>query len=213
MARTGKRSHPFIPSEAAQSCGYRFPQDRATPTQMHALRRLMRDYIRTIAVKRFSNISVDLLGDVFGLEDRQAKTVVARARNLEIRAEADFVLQVLRGMHTGEIAGVLGTTKNMNTRYFFRLVYEFNIKEHYRELCEYFCVWLVPLPADAHRDGPSGMTVLLTDERGNERVANVYNDSDGSRWIEDPSNPKDLEALMMWHAAFCIDYRDWLEAY
>jgi hypothetical protein len=189
--------------------GYLFPSTPATPKQIAYLRRLMRDHLRNTLVCQYPEVSVDLLGDVMGLADRQAQTVVSKARNLDGTAEANLVLIVLHGMHTGELAGVRGTPKNMDTRWLFRTIYEFIIIS-YRDLpSSIFPNW-IPLPSSAALRDHSNDIARLRDSSGDEFDTLVWTAEDGSHWIKDPSSPKNFEAFRMWHAAFRADYRKWI---
>ena len=209
MVRTGRKPPKIVPEEPAQSMGYRFPDAPATPRQLAALRRLMVEYLRNHISNKFSDASVELLGELFGLQERQTKTVVSHSRSLQCTAEANLVLRVLHGMHTGEFAGILGTPKSQDNRWFFRLVYEFDLRLYRDELPMDLTKSFIPLPSDALLLG-GGQTAQITDANGRDRIVNVWPDRDGTRWMEDPVRERDINALRMWHAAFRDEYRTWL---
>ncbi len=210
MVRTGRKPPKIVPEEPAQSMGYRFPNAPATPKQLGALRRLMVEYLRNHISNKFSEASVELLGELFGLQERQAKTVVSHSRSLQCTAEADLVLRVLHGMHTGEFAGILGTPRSLDTRWFFRQVYEFDLRLYCDELPMDLTKSFIPLPPDAEPIGPGYQTARILDARGREQIVNVLEDDDGSLWMYDPEQEQNINALRMWHAAFRYEYRTWL---
>lgn len=117
----------MLPDFSGQAMGYEFPRKRATPNQMQRLRRLVIDYLRkSVAVQ--TDFSSELLGEAFGLKERQAQTVVGKARQEARRMGGGhntwLVKSVLLGMHTRKIAGVLGTPHTTDTRHLFRLISE-----------------------------------------------------------------------------------------
>jgi len=210
MKRTGGAPPKAIPADAAITHGYQFPTEPATAKQAAALRRMMVDFMRNHFAVRFGDVSVELLAEGFGLQARRAKDVVARARGLGCSSEADFVCRVLHGMHTGEIAGVLGTPKGLDTRYFFRLVYDHQCGLSGSDLPSHSQGGWRQLPADALLDDPDGQTARIRDSAGNEIIVDVY-DEYGLRWIFDPERGANLDVYRMWHAAFRVAYVSWLK--
>jgi len=123
------------------------------------------------------------------------------------------VTELLHGMHNSDVAGILGTPKNKDARYFLRVVYDFNVEVYFDELPAWLReIKLVPALADATYLFAHKGNVRFNDAaRKSERDALVLARSeDGTDWIEDPSAPKDWEIFKMWHAAFRLDYREWL---
>ncbi len=209
MVRTGKGPPRTIPQEPAQTMGYRFPSTPATPKQLVALRRLMLAYLRNHVCKEFSQVSVELLGELFGLQERQAKSVVSQSRGMNHTSYVELVLRLLHAMHTGEIAGVLGTPKSMDTRWLFRLVYEFDPTAERDDLPKELRRSWVPLPSDAIH-GPGDHRARIRDADGKEKTVNVWSSTDGFIWMEEPGQEQDFNVLVMWHSAFRVEYREWL---
>jgi hypothetical protein len=213
LSRTGRTPPKAIPYEAAVSRGYRFPEVPATPKQLNALKRLMLDYLRTHIAKEFPELTTELLGEFMGLSERQAKTVIKDARAVDGSALAKLVIELLYGMHTGDVAGILGTPKRQDIRYFFRAVYEFDIEFFLDDVPEWLReISLIPVPADATSLFEYQGTVRINDATGkHDRDAVILAKSeDGTNWIEDPSAPKNWATFSMWHAAFRLAFREWL---
>jgi hypothetical protein len=202
-----------VPTVEAWTMGYRFPREPATPGQLRALDKIMLEFLRLDTVKRFPDLSIELVGKLFDLGERQAQTVVSNARRVQGSADFDLVIRILHGMHSNEIAGVLGTPKSKDTRSFFRRVYEFDFLRYGGELPD--CLgsswkW-IPLPPDAVlTERRKCVTARLKSERGSEQDLIVYEDENGSPIVEVGRFPSDFDVLRMFHAAFCVDYREWL---
>jgi hypothetical protein len=203
--RGGSLAYPKI---AERTMGYRFPKDPATVAQLAALKGIMREFLRIDTIKRFPDVSIDLMGNLFGLGERQAKTVVKEARDLEGSADLYLVIRVLHGMLSREIAGTLGTPKSMDVRWLFRRVYDFDL-DRYRGKWPLTTIY-VPLPPDVPRD-PNSPTIRITGIGGHKFDLYVHTAEDGSLWIRDPSHPSDYDVLRTLHAVFRVEYLEWIE--
>ncbi len=136
MTHFGKRSPVAIPQGAARTMGHCFPREPATKKQIQALRARAIEYVRDAIARRFDDAPVEFIGECLGLRERQAMTVVGRLRNRSGSAEANLVIDILHGMQTGKIAGVLGTTHDSFTRWLFSVIRNFDGDTYWDELPE-----------------------------------------------------------------------------
>jgi hypothetical protein len=118
----------FRSPAASASMGYRFPTTQATPKQLRALADIATAYQRRLcvyALDRGDPPPVEVFARTFGLSESHAKTFVGAIRR-RIAAggspKGDLVLDVLLAMHTGRVAGVMGTPRTATTKWLFATV-------------------------------------------------------------------------------------------
>jgi hypothetical protein len=204
----GRLAYPKI---AEQTMGFRFPKEPATTAQLAALNRIMLDYLRIDTIKRFPDVSVELLGELMGLSERQAKTVVKEARSVQECTDLYLVIRILYGMLTRALAGTLGTPKNMDAKWLFRCVYEFDFLNYGGKWSEALVTYVVPLPPDAVvSDTQAGPIAHIKGEKGSECNRRIHIMEDGSRCIPASNNPSNSDTFRMLHAAFRVEYLEWL---
>jgi hypothetical protein len=199
----------LILHDESRSMAFRFPDTPATQSQLRTLDKMMFEYLRLVTVKRNPEVSVELLGKLFSLGERQAQTVVSEARSTAGTADANLAVDVLHAMLARKIAGVRGTPKTMDYRWLFRLVYEFD-SGSYRGVWpdDLYSEW-IPLPPDA-KVSHYGTTAHITEKDGRQYDVPVCRRRDGTNIIPDWSNPSNVDMFITLHAAFRIDYREWL---
>jgi hypothetical protein len=109
--------------DAAASFGYRFPSDPATPAQQREWQKIISGYVRRIALKQHQEFNVATLASAIGLQPRQTQTLLKEVQDPGRDDETlELAKEILHGMLTGKIAGVLGTEHNDETRAVFKLV-------------------------------------------------------------------------------------------
>jgi hypothetical protein len=118
-----KKSGPeCVPLEAARARQYRFPDTPSTSAQGRALEKIVAKYLRCSHLHRYQEFGVELLARSIGLEKRQTSTLLTEVRMPGRDETVELAKAVFHAMHTGLIAGVLGTRRTDDNRAIFKLI-------------------------------------------------------------------------------------------
>jgi len=194
------------------SRGFRFPTDPPTASQLKALRQIAIDMVRRQSFRRFQGLSAETIAESFNLGRTKAHELAKQARAPE-SPEATAILEILHGMMSEKLAGVLGHPHTADNRFLFGIVNDFDPSVYRSELPDFLRYPpLVPLPRDAHPVKDHAAAWMVIDDRGCKRVVNeeAVGGDDGTIWCKDWTAPSEQETLRMLLAAFRIDYRTWI---
>jgi hypothetical protein len=105
------------------SRGLRFPEKAETSEQRRELKKIAVGYLRRLTVKQFGAFTDETLSKVLGLGDRQIRNIRSEVRKPgRYPEDLELTLEVLQGMQSGRIAGVLGTDHTEETRALFSII-------------------------------------------------------------------------------------------
>jgi hypothetical protein len=105
------------------SRGLRFPDKPETPEQHRELEKIVVGYGRRLTVKQLGDFTDKTLAGILGLCDRQVRNIRSQIKKPGRHPEdLELALEVLQGMQSGRIAGVLGTDHTEETRALFAII-------------------------------------------------------------------------------------------
>jgi hypothetical protein len=124
QGRKKRKGKKCVGLDGPASRGLRFPDKKETTEQHRNLKKIMVGYIRRLTVKQFSAFTDETLAGVLGISDRQVRNVRSEIKKPGRRHEdLEMTMEVLHGMQSGLIAGVLGTPHNEESRAIFSVVH------------------------------------------------------------------------------------------
>jgi hypothetical protein len=106
------------------SFGLRFPDRPETTEQHREFEKIVVGYGRRVTVKQFSSFTDKTLGGILGLSDRQVRNIRNQIKRPGRHHEdLELTLEVLQGMQSSRIAGVLGTPHTEESRALFAVIH------------------------------------------------------------------------------------------
>ena len=113
--------------EGGASRGLRLPSDPESPAQAREWRKVISSYVRRVTLKTFQQFENKTLASAIGLADRQTQTLLNQVRDPSRGSEdLELAKEILQGMQSNRIAGVLGTDRTDESRAVFSIV--FNVR-------------------------------------------------------------------------------------
>jgi hypothetical protein len=126
------RPRASFPEDAALSCGLRFSTDPATPSQERNLAKIVKTYLQAKHAYDYRDYGADAISVSLGVSESAAEKLLCLVRDPDYLPFPLMAVDVLHGMFSGKIAGVLGTRKTKTTTALFASIfydfseYEFN---------------------------------------------------------------------------------------
>ena len=117
-----------LPLEAAGTLGFRFSAEPQTDAQKASLDKIVIDYVRTKLFRQFARLEDKALAKATGLSERRIFDL-KRAANVEyVDVDHELVKNVLLGMATETLAGVLGTPHTEQNRWLFAILNSISVR-------------------------------------------------------------------------------------
>jgi hypothetical protein len=119
--RGGKKCEAL---DGPASRGLRFPDKPETPEQHRELKKIAVGYVQRLMVKQFGGFTDETLAKALGVSDRQVRNIRSQVKKPGRHHEdLELTLEILQGMQSGRIAGVLGTPHTEESRELFSIIH------------------------------------------------------------------------------------------